>query len=222
MANASSTKFVADLTNYKDRTGSRIPEGEYLFRVDDAELTKARSGNQMVVVTLEVLHGEYAGETVIERLTLSAAAMFRVVNFLKALGIPTPKKRISLDTRRFVGRRVKARVQDGEPYRGNVKSEVVEFLRAPKADDSGGDEFGDITDDSAEDLKDVMDDSAEAEDILEDVSEDESDEEVEEKPKKKAAKKSATKRKPEPVVEDDEDDYDLDDGEEIDLDDLTV
>jgi len=204
---ANQTEFVADLTNYKDRVGARIPEGEYTFRVDDAELTKARSGNQMIVLSLEVLNGPEAGETVIDRLTLSPAAMFRVVNFLKALGIPTPKKRLKLDTKRFINRRSKAEVADGEPYRNTVKSEVVSYSRAESAKDDGADELEDLedlTDDTIEDLEDVED-----------------AEEVEEAPK--AKKKSKKKSAPEPVEDDEDDDLeDDDDDDEIDLDDLTV
>lgn len=199
------TEFIADLTNYKDRVGSRIPEGTYTFRIDDAELTKARSGNTMIVLSLEVLNGPEAGAIVVDRLVMSEAALFRVVGFLRALGIPTPKKRLKLDTKRFLNRRVVAEVADGEPYRNSVKSEVVNYS---KAESSGSDESEDLED--LEDLDDVTNDEIED---LEDV------EEVEVEEKVKAKKKS----KPEPVEEEDEEDEDSDDDdEEIDLDDLTI
>ena len=55
--------------------------------------------------------------------------MFRVVGFLQALGIKTPKKRLSLDISKFVGRSLEITVRDGDPYNGRVKSEVSGYAR---------------------------------------------------------------------------------------------
>lgn len=203
---AAGTEFVADLTNYKDRVGARIPEGTYTFRIAEADLEKARSGNQMIVLSLEVVSGPHAGETVVDRLVLSATAIFRLVGFLKALGIPTPKKRLKLDTKRFINRRIQAEVADGEPYRNSIKSEVVSYSRAEQVQ-ADSDDLEDL--DDVEELEDLTDDSVEDLEDIEEV------EEVEEKPK---AKKKAKKRAAPVEVEEEDDDFD----EEIDLDDLTI
>ena len=126
MANSNIT---IDLTNYKDRVGSRVPEGTYKVVVDDVEPDTAKSGNPMVNVWFRIHGGDYDGQTITDRLVLTEKSMFRVVGFLQALGIKTPKKRLSLDISKFVGRSMEITVRDGDPYNGRVKSEVSGYAR---------------------------------------------------------------------------------------------
>jgi hypothetical protein len=56
--------------------------------------------------------------------------------------MPTPKKRLKVSTRQFIGKVLDVDVEDGEPYNGRVKSEVRGYLRSEKAAaaaDSGSD-----------------------------------------------------------------------------------
>ena len=129
MANSNIT---IDLTNYKDRVGSRVPEGTYKVVVDDVEPDTAKSGNPMVNVWFRIHGGDYDGQTITDRLVLTEKSMFRVVGFLQALGIKTPKKRLSLDISKFVGRSMEITVRDGDPYNGRVKSEVSGYARLPE------------------------------------------------------------------------------------------
>lgn len=124
-----STNMTIDLTNYKDRVGSRVPEGTYKVIVDDVEPDTAKSGNPMVNVWFRIHGGDYDGQTITDRLVLTEKSMFRVVGFLQALGIKTPKKRLSLDISKFVGRSMEITVRDGDPYNGRVKSEVSGYAR---------------------------------------------------------------------------------------------
>lgn len=127
-----STNMTIDLTNYKDRVGSRVPEGTYKVIVEDVEPDTAKSGNPMVNLWLRIHGGDYDGQTITDRLVLTEKSMFRVVGFLQALGIPTPKKRLSLDISKFVGRSLEITVRDGDPYNGRVKSEVSGYARIPQ------------------------------------------------------------------------------------------
>mgnify|MGYP003610583899 CR=1 FL=1 len=124
-----SNEVVVDLTNYKDKTGSRVAPGRYKVIVDDLEQSQARSGNAMIVLWFRVLDGEFSGSTVLDRLVLTENSMFRVVGFMQAVGIPTPKKRLKINLKQFLGKVLEIDVEDGEPYNGRVKSEVRGYMR---------------------------------------------------------------------------------------------
>jgi hypothetical protein len=123
--------YTLDLSQYKERLSSTVPDGRYLVQVDDYELTKtAQTKNDMFNIWLRIVEGEYAGEVVIDRLTVTEKALFRIVGFLNGLGIPTPKKRLAIDPNKWTGRKVWVDLEVGEPYRGRPgKSEVRGYSR---------------------------------------------------------------------------------------------
>lgn len=187
MANSNIT---IDLTNYKDRVGSRVPEGTYKVIVDDVEPDTAKSGNPMVNVWFRIHGGDYDGQTITDRLVLTEKSMFRVVGFLQALGIKTPKKRLSLDISKFVGRSMEITVRDGDPYNGRVKSEVSGYARLPEK----------AAKQSEVDIEDVSDDPTDY------------DEDVEPAKAQAAEKKrEAAESAPEPEDDDAQGEVDLDD-----------
>jgi hypothetical protein len=120
---------MLDLSNYKDRLGQRVTPGRYHVMVEDAELQQAHSGNQMINVWLRVVGGEFDSLTIVDRLVLTEKSLFRVVGFMQAIGMPTPKKKFKLNIRAFVGKHLEVDVEDGDPYNGRVKSEVRGYLR---------------------------------------------------------------------------------------------
>lgn len=125
--------FTLDLTNFKDRVGSRVQPGRYRVVIDDTEMDQARSGNQMINVWYRILDdGEFKDQTITDRLVLTEKALFRVVGLMNAIGLPTPKKRLQLNLKQFNGKVLEIEVEDGEPYNGRVKSEVRGYLRASK------------------------------------------------------------------------------------------
>lgn len=152
--------YTLDLTQYKERMSASVPDGRYLVQVDDYELTKTKTtNNDMFNVWLRIVEGEYAGEVVIDRLTVSEKALFRIVGFLNGLGIPTPKKRLALDPNKWTGRKVWADLEIGEPYRGRPgKSEVRGYVRyvpgADKPEAAPSEDAGDVQRQSARDAVD--------------------------------------------------------------------
>lgn len=124
-----SNDVTIDLTNYKDRVGQRVQPGRYRVVVDDVEQDTARSGNTMINLWLRIVDGEFAGSTIIDRLVLTENSLFRVVGFMQAIGLPTPKKRLKINIQNFVGKQLDVDVDDGEPYNGRVKSEVRGYNR---------------------------------------------------------------------------------------------
>lgn len=185
-------KIVLDLSNYKDRVGTRIAEGTYRVVVEDAEMDKSKAGNQMINVWFRVQGGDFDGATVTDRLVLTEKSLFRVVGFMQAIGLPTPKKRLQLSLSQFMNKTLDITVEDGEPYNGRVKSEVRGYARVAKAEKQSGADLEDL----------------EAPDAAEEPAE--APEPVEEKPEPKADAQ--------PSKAADEDD---DAQGEVDLDDLT-
>lgn len=193
----SAQSVIIDLTNYKDKSSAHVPEGQYHVVIEDAETTTSRNGNPMIVVYLRISGGASDGLNIVDRLTMSENAMFRVVGFLQALGMPTPKKRLSVPLRQIIGRRVDVVLGDGDPYNGVTKSEVRQYVRPVK---NAGFTEPTLSDDDEFEI-------------------DEEETEIEETEVEEAPVKKAKKRKPAPEPEPEDDDEDDDD---IDLDDIEI
>lgn len=122
-----------DLSGYRDTFGERVPPGRYRVQVVDAKITTASSGNKMYQVWLDVVDGEYAGATLVDRLVNTSNSLFRVVGFLQAIGHPTPKKKFTVEPRTWKGKVLDVDVEDGEPWQGRVRSEVRGYLKVEGA-----------------------------------------------------------------------------------------
>jgi hypothetical protein len=118
-----------DLSNYKDKVGSRVSEGRYKVVVDDVENDTSSAGNKMVNLWLRVVGGDFNDAMLVDRLVLTEKSLFRVVGFMQAIGLPTPKKKLVVNIRGWVGKALYVDVADGEPYNGRVKSEVKGYER---------------------------------------------------------------------------------------------
>lgn len=143
MADNVNSNIVIDLSNYKDSGNVRIPEGRYRAVVDDVDLDKSRAGNTMIKVWMRVLGGEHDGAIILDRLTLTDKAMFRVVGFMQGIGIKTPKKKLQINLKTFLKRQADIEVVDGEPYNGRIRSEIAQYIRSaqPKAEESSEDDL---------------------------------------------------------------------------------
>ena len=143
MADSVNSNIVIDLSNYKDSGNVRIPEGRYRAIVDDVDLDKSRAGNTMIKVWMRVLGGEHDGAVILDRLTMTDKAMFRVVGFMQGIGIKTPKKKLQINLKTFLKRQADIEVVDGEPYNGRIKSEIAQYIRVaqPKSEESSEDDL---------------------------------------------------------------------------------
>jgi Protein of unknown function (DUF669) len=131
-------EVIIDLTNFKDRVGSRVPAGRYTVVVQDAEAGMSNNNNPTVTLWLRIRGGAMDGSTLVDRLTLTEKAQFRAVAFMQALGLPTPNKRLRVNIRNWVGKVLDIDVEDGEPYQGRVKSEVRGYLRTQASRNGSG------------------------------------------------------------------------------------
>lgn len=163
--------LVLDLTNYKDRRGSRVEPGKYTVVVEDVESNKSNAGNPYLTVWLRIEDdGEHKGDTLLDRLVLTEKSLWRVVAFLQAVNVPTPRKRLSIPYRLLVGKRLVVDVEDGEPYNGSVRSEVRGYGKAAAASEDAGGDLGDVDEEvpaNAPDPEPAPAAEAEAEDTVE-------------------------------------------------------
>jgi hypothetical protein len=138
-------EMIIDLSNYKDRVGSRVAPGRYRVQVEDTEAAESNAHNPMVNLWLRIMGGQYDGSTIVDRLTITDKSMFRVVGFMQAIGLPTPKQKLRINIQQFRGKVLEIDVVDGEPYNSRIKSEVRSYYRIEKtqgaADDDEVDEF---------------------------------------------------------------------------------
>lgn len=200
-------KTVIDLSNFKDRVGGRVAPGRYRVQVEDVEEVKTRNGDAMFNLFLRVIGGEFDGQTLVDRLVQTENALFRTVNFLQGIGHPTPRKRLSVDTSAWVGKVVEVDVDDGEPYRGTIRSEVRGYEKVSKSEKK--DDFEELPD--SEDADGSEDAEAEEPAQSEPEAATESESEDKPEPKKKPKKADADQQ-----IEETSDSGDID-LEEVDL-----
>ncbi len=141
-----SDELVIDLSNYKDRMGSHVEPGTYRVQIEDAETGKsAQKGTPQIQVWFRIITpGPFEGQTVVDRLYLTDGSMFRIVGFMNAIGLPTPRKKLKVNVRAWVNKILEIEVADGEPYNNRVRSEVRGYNRASSgtsAASSSSDEF---------------------------------------------------------------------------------
>lgn len=165
-----SNSMVIDLSNYKDRVGSRVAPNRYRVVVEDVEVDQSKAGNPMINLWFRIVGGEFDGQTLVDRLTLTEKALFRVVGFMQALGFPTPKQKLQINPQKFVGQILDVDVEDGEPYNGRVKSEVRGYIRVPKEARNSApaeefEEFGSETEASSESTSSAPAEAAPADEI---------------------------------------------------------
>lgn len=149
--------IVLDLTNYKDRSSARVPEDTYRVIVDDVEVGSAnlrdpkmqqklgRDTQMQLSVYLRIHGGDYDGMTIVDRLyPENEKALFRVVGFMQAIGLKTPRKKLSFNPQGWVGKALEITTRDGQPYQGQVKSEVAGYARIAQSEKAAPSEVEDL------------------------------------------------------------------------------
>lgn len=118
--------FDLDLTSFVPNRGSYLPPDTYQLVVEDLDMFTSAAGNPSWKVLSSVVGGEHDGEVVSDFLALTPKALWRVVAFLSALGIPTPKKRLEIPKAMMVGRRFVVSIED-DTYKGAVQSKITSY-----------------------------------------------------------------------------------------------
>lgn len=176
-----SRKLKIDMTGVESYT--RCSEGEHLVRVKKMEMGQVQgSGDDALKAVFEVIQGSDKGCQVFETFSLGEKALWKLKQFLMAIGMKADGK-LNLDLDKLEGKICVIDVIHDE-YNGTKRAKISSYLKP--------------TEESGEDDEEEEDD--------EDDDEDEEEEPVK-KPAKKASSKKSNKKQLEPV-DDDEDDED--------------
>jgi len=206
--------LILDLTNYKDTVSNYVAPDKYLVVIEDAELGESSNKKTpQLRLWLRIVGGDFDGSTLVEDLYLTDPSMFRVVAFLSALGIKTPKKKLQFKLRQFVGRRVHVHVDD-DTYNNRTRSRVAAFERFIGKSGGESDGLDELEGDGAEDAVEEAPAKVKAAPKVE-------AEPAEAPEPEKAAEPEKKKKKEDSADDEDEDDED-DDAEAIDLDELDL
>lgn len=218
-------KMTLDFSQVKDGgsfSPKHKPEGEYLGTITSFEDTKSKAGNAMWVFGVTLKSDRRAVYPVY--CTLNPESLWKLRQVLMACGIRVPKKKLSVDGNRLVGKDLGVCLEDDE-YEGKKKSVITTFF--PASEYEGDDTESDEDPDEAEEEEEYEDDAPEDEEQDDagddsedddDESDEDDDEEDEEPPAKPAAKKAPAKKsaparakaKKAAPVEEDEDDDEMD------------
>lgn len=177
-----------------NRRDSRLPEGDYVFKIENAQQTRAKStGNSMIVFTMRVAKGQFKGEQVTYRQMLLKQNLWSFRNLLEAMGHNVPEGKIKIRLDSLMNKQVGARVADGEPYNNRIKSEIVDFLKpdavqvdshlkkeAETSDEEDGGDLDVFNEDTEAEWEEDEEDEGEDEEEGDDEEEEEGDEEDEE------------------------------------------
>lgn len=128
--------YTLDLSGYKPSISDKVDDGRYLAIVDDYTFGKSKAQNDMFTVYLRIASGPYQGSVIIDRLSVTDKALFKIVGFLNGLGIPTPKKRLSINPEQWLRRKVYIDVSQAEPYQGRPGTSQVEGYSRYIADEA--------------------------------------------------------------------------------------
>lgn len=188
-------------------------EGSHKVKVSKVEEKVSQGGNDMFVVTFEVISGPSKGCRCMENYPLIDTALWKLKSLLQAVGMKA-EGRVQVDLDKLVGKVLEIQV-GYEEYNGQDRARVLETRKLISEEDS--------EDDVDDEEKEVEDEEVEEED------DEEEEEEEEEKKTKKSSKKRTKKpaksskktsgkksKKEEEPEEDDDEDWDDDDDEDWD------
>jgi uncharacterized protein DUF669 len=214
--------FKVDFRDAQSGGARRFPEADYKVKIAKAERSKSQQGNSQIKVTYEFIEPEkYEGKTLVDYLTLTRKAAWRIGNLFDAVGIKWSQKVMEFKTSKLIGKELGITLAD-DTYNGRVRSKVADYLDLETINSilSGEDvDEDEDEDEDADDLEEQLDDMdrAELKEYIKDegldikVKKSMSDEDL------RAAILEAAEEEDEDEDDDDDEDEDL---EEFDDDDL--
>lgn len=103
-----------------------IERGIYQVKIAGAAAkTSNNSGQPMVVFTLEILDGEFAGRRLYLNNSLQPHALFGFRKTLEALGVKVPTSSMQVDLKKLIGAQMNVEVGQ-EEYQGQLKAKVLD------------------------------------------------------------------------------------------------
>jgi hypothetical protein len=131
-------EFVVDFTEAGSGGGTRVPEGEYTLRLLKTKLGKSSTDKPMLTLTFGIDEGEFQGRQITLNQLLERKNVWFLHTMLVAMGLQVPEVKQKLNSDAWVGKRVRARLIDGQEFRNRIRSEVAEFYPLPETPDYDG------------------------------------------------------------------------------------
>ena len=165
-----------DFTGVEGKKGARrIPEGDYLMEIVDWSVDHKKGEEEKVFTKIfyKILKGPTDGKWD-EIFGHQKNQLWRMRNFLEALGFDIPSSKVKVPFEKLVGKKIAMTVVDDE-YEGKIKSKVGDWFKAKdfealqsESEDEDEDEEADEDED-----EDAATDAATSDDEDEDEDEDE-------------------------------------------------
>lgn len=127
--------YNLDLSGYRPMVSDTVPDGRYLAMVEDYDFSKSKSGNDMFTIWVRIVTGPHAGNVIIDRLVTQGKGLFKIVGFMNGLGLPTPKRRLSVNPEQWKNRKVYIDTGMSEPYRGRPATSQIDGYSRYVAED---------------------------------------------------------------------------------------
>lgn len=132
------TEITWNYESYEEEyTSAHVKEGDYRVKIVQVTPTKVKQGPNEgvpgIVIAMEILDGDFAGQHLVERLYNLQQTAWRHAAFNKAIGLKVAKgQKLNVSNKFYEGKTLIVTAKDGEPFKGNVKSEISAFKPAPK------------------------------------------------------------------------------------------
>lgn len=157
----------------------RLKEGDYPVKVVKSELGESQAGNTMITLTYEFTKeagSKAQGKTIKDRFALTENALWRLRNFLEAIGKEPPKKVFKLNIDGLVGEELAVTLED-EEYENKMYSKVSDYI---SMDDFNSDEEDEDEDEDEDDEDESDEDDDDEDEDDEDEDDDDEDEDLDE------------------------------------------
>lgn len=99
-----------DFSNVTGGNFDPIPAGDYVVEVEKVENRTAKSGNEMLSLTFNVMEGEYEGRKIFDLYVLTEKALWKLKDLLVAVGVDT-EGMVDLDVDDLVGEVFAAKIE---------------------------------------------------------------------------------------------------------------
>lgn len=99
-------KKTLDFSNVND-SFELLPAGTYTCNIFDLVEKQSTNGNDMLKITLKINKGDFKGRQIFTNLTFVESALFKVREYLVAVGAKIEKKPTGVDFSKTIGKEIK-------------------------------------------------------------------------------------------------------------------
>lgn len=125
-AGNSADNFEVDLTDVQENNFT-IPDGGYKVKCTNVEQSVSKGGNPMFVWDFEITEGEHKGFTSKVFTAITPAAMWKVAETVKALGVGQTGEVVKFKRSDVIGKICGAIFEERE-YNGNTNSQISKVI----------------------------------------------------------------------------------------------